>query len=437
MYSKPYYDYEKKTVFAYFTIISCILHLIFIFSSSSFNRYLKSGFNVNDYVSNDSNYLIEIDLEASREEDKREKEEEILKEEKMDEEDLSEKNRQLFVDTSENTTDEEPQTDTDKIGEKGSIAKDMYPGKDNINNEPRLTSDFELLAKAPEELTSVKPQVEDSQIDTGGDIQPLVTEKIVEDLSSVNNSERIPADSEIKIHDEPLDESIVQDEKLDVYEDSNPQADEIDIIAPTLESEEVISEIKTIDENTENEVKTMEEKKESIPEPEEEFTRVASIPMEKIEEIVEESKENISNRVQEEIIQPESRINHIPPDDNAPFFEDDISNASIQGEESFNIKKHEYAPYYKHIRDKISWYWLLQYGTDASINRVTEEYKPIIVEFKALPSGKIIDVVIADSAGNVLLASKIQTSVQNTTLNRFPDYVNEAYINVRFNFYFY
>jgi len=107
------------------------------------------------------------------------------------------------------------------------------------------------------------------------------------------------------------------------------------------------------------------------------------------------------------------------------------------GAESFNIKKHEYAPYYKHIKDKIRLYWLLQYGTDASINQVTKDFKPVIVTFKALPSGKITDVVITDSAENELLASKIQASIQNTTLDKFPEYIDEKYINVKFSYYFF
>jgi hypothetical protein len=156
-----------------------------------------------------------------------------------------------------------------------------------------------------------------------------------------------------------------------------------------------------------------------------------------IKEIVEGSKESVSNKVQSEIATPESQINNIPTGNDAPFFEDNISNVPIQGEQSFNVKKHEYAPYYKHIRDKISWYWLLQYGTDASINLVTNDYKPVIVEFKVIPSGKIVNVVITNSAGNELLASKIQKSVENTILNKFPEYVNEEYVNVRFNFYFF
>src|SRR3989304_2968858 len=45
------------------------------------------------------------------------------------------------------------------------------------------------------------------------------------------------------------------------------------------------------------------------------------------------------------------------------LFEDTISNAAIPGAPSFNVQKHEYASYFKHIRDRISLYWFLGYGT--------------------------------------------------------------------------
>ncbi|MCP4414441.1 MAG: hypothetical protein GY808_17945 [Gammaproteobacteria bacterium] len=80
---------------------------------------------------------------------------------------------------------------------------------------------------------------------------------------------------------------------------------------------------------------------------------------------------------------------------------------------------------------------MLQYGTDASINQVTKGYKPIVVTFKVFPVGKIKNVEIADAAGNELLASKIRVSIQNTTLDKFPDYINEKHIDVKFSYFFY
>ncbi len=80
---------------------------------------------------------------------------------------------------------------------------------------------------------------------------------------------------------------------------------------------------------------------------------------------------------------------------------------------------------------------MLQYGTDASINQVTKGYKPIVVTFKVFPTGTINNVEIVDSAGNELLASKIRVSIKNTTLNKFPDYINDEHIDVKFSYFFY
>lgn len=447
MFPRLYFNTESKTIFAYFLAISSLLHLIFIFSSSSLSHLISSGFDINDYVSKKDNFVIEIELEPGREEEKNIAGEEKSEEEEEAEEDFPEEKRQLFVDTSDNVIDEEPQADTDKVGEKGSIAKDMYSGEDNINDEPRLEGDSDFPGEVPDELASAVPQesgfpIEVSYGEPAKDVteeitQPLVEEEIVDSLSDVDNSETLPVNNEVEILDALQDESVVQDAKLDDVKDTSSQVEDIDNIASTiLESDVVILETESF-ENMETETDVIEESTDKIAESVEEYTEIASIPRTMIKEIFEGSKESVSNKVQSDFTTPESQIINIPTGNNAPFFEDNISNALIQGEPSFNIKKHEYAPYYKHIRDKISWYWLLQYGTDASINLVTNDYKPVIVEFRALPSGKIVNVVITNSAGNELLASKIQKSVQNTVLNKFPEYVNEEHINVRFNFYFF
>src|SRR3972149_5748865 len=89
------------------------------------------------------------------------------------------------------------------------------------------------------------------------------------------------------------------------------------------------------------------------------------------------------------------------------LFEDTISNAAIPGAPSFNVQKHEYASYFKHIRDRISLYWFLGYGTRAEIKLETKDDKPIIIEFKVLPNGTIEGVNIVEDAGNFQLASRI------------------------------
>ncbi|ODS33338.1 MAG: hypothetical protein SCARUB_01518 [Candidatus Scalindua rubra] len=468
MYPKPHTIYESRTVFAYFLTISCILHLIFIFSTSSLSRILKPELNLKDYTSGKDKYVIEIELESGMEKEKSiEAEKELMKEKEEEEieENLPEEKRQLFVDTSDKVVDEEPQADTDRVGEKGSIARDMYNEEDNVNDEPRLESDFELPGEVPDVLASVEPQDagfpmealygEATESATGAVPKPLIEEEIIDSLSDENNNEMMSASNEVETFNELQDVPVVQDAKLDDVKDTSSQAlnrphspasllpqgssgasssggtgqaeDNDDILSSTLDSEVVILEDKSF-ENKETETEVVEESTDEITESVEEYTKMASIPMTKMKEIVEGSRDSISN---------ESQGVNVPAGDDVPFFEDNISNAPLPGKESFNIKKHEYAPYYKHIRDKVRLYWLLQYGTDASINQVTEDYKPIIVTFKVLPAGRIVDVIIIDSAGNELLASKIRISIQNTILNKFPEYIDEKYINVRFSYYFF
>ena len=441
MHSKPYFVYENKTVFIYFLTISGIIHLIFVFSTSSLSHLLKPSFSFSDNVSKKRNYVIEIDLGSEKEKEESIQDEEELKEEvESDKEDLPEEKRQLFVDTPENAIDEEPQADTNKIGEKGSIARDMYTGEDNVNDKPRLESDVDFPGEVPEELASAAFQESGLPVDASyGEISEVVSEEltplIVEEetvdsfpqVPDVSDGEESPVDSEIESFEKMQNEPVVQDIK----------AEDIDKIeSAALESDVVITETEPL-ENMEDEAAVMEEETEKITEPVEEYTETASIPKTMMKEIIEGSKESIANKVQNNITASEPQTNNIPAGNDAPFFQDKISNSAITGTESFNIKKHEYAPYYKHIKDKIRLYWLLQFGTDASINQETNDFKPVVVTFKALPSGKITDVKIIDSAGNELLASKVQSSIQNTPLDKFPEYIDEKYINVKFSYYFF
>ncbi len=471
MHSKPHFVYENKTVFIYFLTISGIIHLIFIFSSSSISYLIKPSLNISDNALKKRSYVIEIDLESEKEKEKSSQNEEELKEEEeveADKYDFPEEKRQLFVDTPDNAVDEETQADTNKIGEKGSIARDMYTEEDNVNDKPRLESDVDFPGEIPEELASTAFQESGFSVDTNyGEssevvseeiAQPVVEEETVDSLPEVpevSDGEELPVDGEIEtfrsdqmvlIDDETQNVPVDKDANAEDVEvmssqtlnsPDNGQLEDIDKIeSATLESDVVITETESL-ENMETEVDVAEEGTEKITELAEEYTKTASIPRVMMKEIIEGSKESIANKVQNNITTSVPRANNIPAGDDTPFFEDNISNSPITGAESFNIKKHEYASYYKHIKDKIRLYWLLQYGTDASINQETNDFKPVIVTFRALPSGKITDVKIVDSAGNELLASKVQESIQNTPLDKFPEYIDEKHINVKFSYYFF
>jgi hypothetical protein len=277
-------------------------------------------------------------------------------------------------------------------------------------------------------------------------VENLVEEEAAAGLSEADNSEELPVNDEVEEFDTTEDESLVQDVSAADDEEMSSQTmssqdtepvESVEAIDSTvLESDVVILESESM-ESDDADTDVVEEEIEETTDPVEEYTKTASIPKALMKEIVDGMGENVANKVQNKYKPSEPQVNNVPAGDDAPIFNANISNASMTGAESFNVKKHEYAPYYKHIKDKIRLYWLLQYGTDASISQVTKEYKPIVVTFKVLPSGKIKNVKIVDSAGNELLASKIRISIKNTILNKFPDYINEKLIDVKFSYFFF
>ncbi|MCP5008099.1 MAG: hypothetical protein GY941_29805 [Planctomycetes bacterium] len=442
--------------------------------SASLSQFFKPRLNFIDDGSKKDNYVVEVSFEAEKEENEGDKKREILKEEDPVEDPKVEE-REVFVDTSEKAIDEEPQADTEKIGEAGSIARDMYAGSDNVNNEPRLTDDADNLVVEPEYLTTVSPLQAEVPVELQVNVIPPVQEEIENSLPDEAVHEEIAQSVIFETSEEAGDKAdvreieetdtiVVTGEKVeksipeviegDATDDPNDQEEGLGVDVSVFDSDVIVPENKPVKENLEEEInpdeevvveenkeESEEQKEQEIPQevPEKEHIKLVSIPKDTIDKIVEGSHEVMKKRMQENVVSQEEQIDAVPPGENTqvPFFEDNISNAPLQGSESFNIKKHEYAPYYKHIRNKIRLYWLVQYGTDAAINLVTTDYKPVIVEFQVLSSGKIVSVSISNAAGNDLLASKVQKSVQNTVLDKFPDYVDEKLINVRFNFYFF
>ena len=121
-----------------------------------------------------------------------------------------------------------------------------------------------------------------------------------------------------------------------------------------------------------------------------------------------------------------------------PMMDAAEANAQGEGSPSFTVRKDEYAPYYRHIRDRISWYWYLGYATRQEMKLETEENKPIIIEFKVYSEGVVKEAKVVQEAGNHLLASRIKDSIEATHLDNFSSFgVKEEYIDVRFNFYFF
>ncbi len=432
MHLKPHIVYENKMIFFYFLAISVILHLVFIFSTSNMSHLIKPAINYSDYGTKESNYLIEIDLESE------EQKEESIESEELRDADMREEKRQLFVDTSGSAVDEETQAETNKIGEKGSIARDMYSDENNINDKPRLESESSFPGEAPAEFASTAPKelgmpVEVSPSEPVKDeaeevVEDSVKEEVVVVLPEIDKSEELPVRDEVEKIDPAKEKPVIKDVK---------PAERVEEVVSTVSGSDVVILESELKEGDDADVDVVEEEIEDATDPVEEYTETASISKMLMKEVVEGRRERVVEKRQSQNKPSERQVNSVPAGDDVPYFEDNISNAPLSGAESFNVKKHEYAPYYKHIKDKIRLYWLLQYGTDASINQVTKGYKPIVVTFKVFPTGKIKNVEIADTAGNELLASKIRVSIKNTTLDKFPDYINEKHIDVKFSYFFF
>lgn len=266
-------------------------------------------------------------------------------------------------------------------------------------------------------------------------VEESVKEEVAAVLIEIDKSEELPVREEVEKSEEAKEEAVVKDVKpVESVEEIVSVEMGSDIVVLTSESKESDD---TAAAAAADDDDVVDEKVGKTTEPVEEYTETASLSKALIKEVVEGRRESVANKQQNKNKTSEYQVTNVPSGDDAPFFEDNISNAPLKGTESFNVKKHEYAPYYKHIKDKIRLYWLLQYGTDASINQVTKDYKPIVVTFKVFPSGEIKNVEITDTAGNELLASKIRVSIKNTTLNKFPDYINENHIDVKFSYFFF
>ena len=113
------------------------------------------------------------------------------------------------------------------------------------------------------------------------------------------------------------------------------------------------------------------------------------------------------------------------------------SSARHKGELAFNIKADEYAPYYKHILDRIGLAWYIHSGWDFSAALKPGEEHKISVTFRVARSGEIRDAKIADDGGSLLLATRILNAVKSASpLNAFDDYIKEERLAIRFTFLF-
>ena len=509
MFTKVRTEFFNKYLFSFLIAASLAIHGMLIFLSPQANQILSLSSLRERFIREPSEYAVALELEdmdtqIGNETLDKKQGEDALKKEKEPEK----KKEKLFSDTSDNAEDEETKVDTDKIGEKGAVAKDNFPDdKQPINNEPHAEgrSKAPLLGKGQVTVPGDGQQQPQEQQTTAqafiaGDSSdnrnsppkyanlPQGLEKQEEAIKSVqkpqpqipfeNKRQALPEESEVKAAEV---KTVKLEETMKAESDvQTPKRERLTVgrgirqeeaAEPLSEREGILFTDKQDELNKESEIKedllssslkereTVKEKdikKEELAETEEskdkqnrEETAVPKpeIPAPSSEMSGFEPQRRLERGLNEEESPGELKKPKVSFNVNAKqegsnkdpaLFEDTISNAAIQGAPSFNVQKHEYGSYFKHIRDRISLYWFLGYGTRAEIKLETKDDKPIIIEFKVLPDGSIDGVKVVDDAGNFNLASRLISSVKNASpLNPFPSNIKEPSIDVRFNFYFF
>ncbi|MCF6156927.1 MAG: energy transducer TonB [Candidatus Brocadia sp.] len=501
MFIKIRPEFFQKNLFSLLIVASLAIHAILIFMSPQAGQILSLRSLRDSFIREPSEYAVTLELEnaETRIENSSDSNTEQNESKPEKDEDAEKKKQKMFTDTSENTKDEEANVETDKIGEKGSIAKDNFPDdKQPVNNEPHAEGhskapflgkgkagapyenrqqqqEQEVMAQAiiPEdsthdkntppryanlpkglekqEIPPVKPlhkepfqaPSEEKKMNAT-EVKTIKLDKTIEAENTAQSSkrERLTIGYTIREEEAPLPYSegvLFTDKQDEVNKDTETEEESL---AP-LKEQSSLKEHEAL-ENADAEAKDLNKSKET------KNTAIfqSEIPPAPSPELPGvETQRRLERGLDEQERPGELRKPKISFNVNAKtegtsndpvLFEDTISNAVIPGAPSFNVKKHEYADYFKHIRDRISLYWFLGYGTRAEIKLETRDDKPIIVEFKVLPDGSIDGVKIVDDAGNFNLASRLISSIKNAApLNPFPSNIKEPSIDVRFNFYFF
>lgn len=483
-------EFFNKNLFLLLIAASLVIHVIIIFLSPQANQILSLRSFRDSFIREPSEYAVTLELENAdarieNVSDSNTKQDESTTKKEEDDE---KKKQKIFADTSENTEDTDVNADTDKIGEKGSVAKDNFPDdKQPVNNEPHAEGRTKapLLGKGrsgipydiqqqpqEQEVTAQAIIPDDSAQDKNSPPRYANLPKGLEKQESppmkplhmiqpqVSSEERKVNTPEIKTIKTEDSTHVSKRERLTIgqsvrQEDTEPLpnsegvlfADKQDVVNKESETEEEsLSPLKELETGEKADVATKELNKaketkntailqpETPPVPPSELS--GAEPQRRLERGLDKEESPGETRKPNVAFNVNAKIEGTSND--PVLFEDTISNTAIPGAPSFNVKKHEYADYFKHIRDRISLYWFLGYGTRAEIKLETRDDKPIIVEFKVLPDGSIDDVKIVEDAGNFNLASRLISSIKNAApLNPFPSKIKEPSIDVRFNFYFF
>src|SRR3989337_3811306 len=143
MFTKLRTAFFVKNLFPFLIATSLAIHGIIIFLTPQGYQFLSFKSLRDSFIREPSEYAVMLELEDTDmqiEDTSLDTKEDELKKE------AEKKKYKKLTDTSDNAEDEQTNANSDKIGEKGSVAKDNFPdGNQPVNNEPHA----EGRSKAP------------------------------------------------------------------------------------------------------------------------------------------------------------------------------------------------------------------------------------------------------------------------------------------------
>src|SRR3972149_10793392 len=189
MFVKLRTDFFNKNLFPFLIAASLAIHGIIIFLTPQGYQFLSFKSLRDSFIREPSEYAVMLELEDTDtqiEDTSLDTKEDELKKE------AEKKKYKIFTDNSDNAEDEETSVDTDKIGEKGSVAKDNFPDKNQpVNNEPHAEghSKAPLLGKGGNPLPGDNKQPSQKQETTA---QAFVSEESPYDRNSPPRYANLP-----------------------------------------------------------------------------------------------------------------------------------------------------------------------------------------------------------------------------------------------------
>jgi len=120
----------------------------------------------------------------------------------------------------------------------------------------------------------------------------------------------------------------------------------------------------------------------------------------------------------------------------ATLHHDANSNAILYGEPSFNIRPDEYAPYYKHVRDRIGRFWFTMMASFyAQRGYLVDRVESVMVRFEVARDGTIKQIETIAGSEDPLFESICLRAIRAAKpLRPLPDYVSEPELKILFRF---